>query len=467
MRAPTLFAMIGAVALGAMGLLLMQPSKPRVIVIGLTNTRQTIEGIGATATGTWIPAVRELYAKPEFARAIGDDLGVSIIRLALPPATQINVDLDVGTLDLAKFDMAAFEPPAGFIREMRASHPELKVMLTVWSPPAWMKDNHATIKGGRLREDRREHFAKFCAAACLGFERTYGVPVYALSIQNEPVFVQTYDSCIYTPAEMVATAKAVRAAFLKWGVKAKLMAPEDMADGSRLPGYLSAFAEDSAARDGLDIVNVHGEPREASGGITGPWMSLRDRANALGKPLWMTETSGEDPSWLGSKEHPRGGLALAASIHHALVDGECAAWVYWAITDPQADEFALMALDAPTPKYAALKQFAKFIRPGAVRLQIPSPNPKILVSAYLKEEQKTLTVVLINLGASDSEVSIQLSALPVATLVEFEGVRSSSTEQCVATPKSIYDGRGPFKLVLPRQSVTTLSGVIKPAPARR
>lgn len=467
MRAPTLFAMIGAVALGAMGLLLMQPSKPRVIVIGLTNTRQTIEGIGATATGTWIPAVRELYAKPEFAKAVGGDLGVSIIRLALPPAVQANEDLDVATLDFAKFDLAAFEPPAGFIRQIHTGHPELKVMLTVWSPPAWMKDNNSTTKGGHLRADRREHFAKLCAAACLGFEKTYGVPVHGLSIQNEPLFVQTYDSCIYTPAEMVETAKAVRAAFTKWDVKTKLMAPEDMADGARLTGYLDAFSKDSEALGGLDIVNVHGEPREVSGGIAGPWMSLHDRAALLGKPLWMTETSGEDPSWLGSKEHPRGGLALAASIHHALVDGECAAWVYWAITDPQADEFALMALDAPTPKYAALKQFAKFIRPGAVRLQVPSPDSKILVSAFLEQERKALTVVLINQGTSDAEVPIELSAVPVGHIFEFEGARSSLTEMCVAIPKAIHDGRGPFKVALPGQSVTTLSGTMKPAAPTR
>jgi O-glycosyl hydrolase len=159
----------------------------------------------------------------------------------------------------------------------------------------------------------------------------------------------------------------------------------------------------------------------------------------------------------------RGGLDLAASIHHALVDGGCSAFVYWAITDPEPSSFALMGLDKPTPKYAALKQFAEFIPPGAVRIEVTPPDSTILASAYFQEERKSLTVVFVNQSASDVEVTIEVRAAPSGLPVEFEGARSSSTEMCQAIPRTIYDGQRPFKLKLSRQSVTTLRGVMKSA----
>lgn len=418
---------------------------PKVFTIDLNDRRQTIEGIGATATGMWHAPVRELYSKPAFAQAVGEDL--SIIRLALPPEVRADEDLDAESLDLAKFNLAAFDPPADFLRRICQAHPKTKVMLSVWSPPSWMKDNQATTKGGHLRADRREHFAKLCAAACLGLEQKYGVPVYALSIQNEPAFSQTFDSCLYSPEEMVATAKAVRAAFSKWNVKAKLLAPEDMADSKRVTGYLDAFAADPDALKSIDVINVHSEPR-AEGNPS--WGDLRAAAEKLTKPLWVTETSGEEPEWIGRKG--RGGLDLAASLHRALVDGGCSAFVYWAITDPEPSVFALMGMDKPTPKYAALTHFSKYIRPGWARIQVKPSNANILVSAYGSDPEGALTIVLINLNATDTAVSVSLKG---SSVMAFHGVRTSTTEVGVDVAATV-DSNGLIVMSLPAKSATTL-----------
>jgi glucosylceramidase len=76
----------------------------------------------------------------------------------------------------------------------------LRLIVTPWSPPAWMKDNHDMNRGGKLLPRWRDAWARYYARFIreLG---TRGVPVWALSVQNEPEAVQTWDSCSYTAEE--------------------------------------------------------------------------------------------------------------------------------------------------------------------------------------------------------------------------------------------------------------------------
>ncbi len=423
--------------------------------IDFAKPHQTIQGLGVTATGTWIPAVTDLYAKDSFAARIGDELGASIIRLALPPEVLPKEDLNTESLNLESFDFTKFSPPANFIRTMHTFDPGLKVILSIWSPPAWMKDNASTKNGGHLRPDRREHFARFCAAACLGFEKTYGVPIFALSIQNEPHFVEPYDSCIYTPAEMRDAINAVAAAFKRFNVTTRLMAPEDYADEPRWTKYLSAISASKPTPAALSMLNIHGEPGDTSG-----WPRLAALAKKNNLPIWMTETSGEQPTWLEHGGKP-GALDLARKIHSALVNGRCEAWVYWAITDPSPSEFALMSLAEPTPKFFAARQFYRFIRPGAVRIDVAPTHPTILVSAFHHPQARTLTVVLINMGAVDQPVSLAIAHAP-GGVAAFDASRSSATLNAAALD-AVSVTAGQAILTLPAQSVTTLrAGIASP-----
>lgn len=465
-RPITKIAVIGTLCLCVLGLtLFVRNREPIAFTIDMKERRQTIEGFGATATGVWIPEIVGLYTQPTFAQQIGGDLGVSIIRLALPPAIQPNEDLDPSQLNLDSFDFSQFSPPANFIQRIHQAHPELKVILSVWSPPAWMKTNNSTINGGHLREDRRTHFAKFCAAACIGFERDYGVPVYGLSVQNEPAFAQTYDSCVYAPEQLRDTVIAVRAAFTRWNVQTKIMAPEDVADPKRYAKYIKPFAQDPAALQALDIMNVHGAPWDSTSETSGPWKSLLNQHIPLNKPMWMSETSGEEPTWLGEGNGGRGGLYLAKSIHNALVFGQCAAWVYWAIADPSPSEFALMGGNEPTPKYFALRQYSRYISPGALRIAVTPMSPTILASAYLDEGRGKLTVVFINLNPTDKTITASLASSP-RSVTSFQTVRSSTDESCVSLAETPVVG-GLLSLTLRKQSVTTLIGNSAPYPTTR
>ena len=77
---------------------------------------------------------------------------------------------------------------------------KLPLFVSPWSPPAWMKTNHSLLKGGKLLPEFRQpwanHYVKFIQA----YEKM-GMPIWGLSVQNEPMATQTWESCLYTAEE--------------------------------------------------------------------------------------------------------------------------------------------------------------------------------------------------------------------------------------------------------------------------
>lgn len=81
-----------------------------------------------------------------------------------------------------------------------ASDMPLDIMLSPWSPPAFMKDNKSRTHGGKLKPEYREFWAEYICRYIKEYDRN-GFKVSRITIQNEPEAVQTWDSCIYKEAE--------------------------------------------------------------------------------------------------------------------------------------------------------------------------------------------------------------------------------------------------------------------------
>jgi glucosylceramidase len=80
-----------------------------------------------------------------------------------------------------------------------ASRP-LKLLASPWSPPAWMKSNGQMNHGGTLRPECRRAWAR-CFVRFIEEYAAEGVPIWGVSVQNEPSATQRWDSCIYTAEE--------------------------------------------------------------------------------------------------------------------------------------------------------------------------------------------------------------------------------------------------------------------------
>ncbi|MBK7028101.1 MAG: glycoside hydrolase family 30 protein [Bacteroidales bacterium] len=77
---------------------------------------------------------------------------------------------------------------------------ELQMFASPWSPPAWMKDNNNMLKGGKLKEEYYQSWADYYIRF-MEFYKKEGIDFWGLSVQNEPMAVQTWESCIYTAEE--------------------------------------------------------------------------------------------------------------------------------------------------------------------------------------------------------------------------------------------------------------------------
>lgn len=77
---------------------------------------------------------------------------------------------------------------------------KLPVMLSPWSPPAFMKTNGLRQKGGKLKPEYCDAYADYLCRYARHL-RDLGFIVNRMSLQNEPKAVQTWDSCIFTAAE--------------------------------------------------------------------------------------------------------------------------------------------------------------------------------------------------------------------------------------------------------------------------
>ncbi len=83
---------------------------------------------------------------------------------------------------------------------LRAAGRPIRLLVSPWSPPAWMKTNGDMNHGGRLKPECRAAWAQ-CFVRFIQAYEAAGVPVWGVSVQNEPLAVQRWDSCIYSAEE--------------------------------------------------------------------------------------------------------------------------------------------------------------------------------------------------------------------------------------------------------------------------
>lgn len=77
---------------------------------------------------------------------------------------------------------------------------KLTLYASPWSPPAFMKDNKSMLKGGKLLPEYYQSWANYYPKFVKAYEKE-GIPVWGISIQNEPMATQVWESCILTGEE--------------------------------------------------------------------------------------------------------------------------------------------------------------------------------------------------------------------------------------------------------------------------
>ncbi len=88
-----------------------------------------------------------------------------------------------------------------FIRAaIEKSNNNLKLFASPWSPPAWMKTNNNMLRGGKLKPEYYSTWAKYYVRFIQEYQKE-NIPIWGFTVQNEPMAVQSWESCIYTAEE--------------------------------------------------------------------------------------------------------------------------------------------------------------------------------------------------------------------------------------------------------------------------
>jgi glucosylceramidase len=77
--------------------------------------------------------------------------------------------------------------------------PEIKIMGSPWSPPAWMKTN-GSLKGGKLKTESYGVYADYFLKYIKAYE-TEGIAIDAITVQNEPLHFTANYPCMEMTAE--------------------------------------------------------------------------------------------------------------------------------------------------------------------------------------------------------------------------------------------------------------------------
>ena len=188
-----------------------QPFETQICVfVDPSKTFQTFLGIGGALTD----ASAETFAKlpkekqQEFLQAYYDKekgIGYTFARTSIHSSDFSSASytyVNEGDKDLKSFSIdhdKQFRIP--FIKEvLKAAGGKLTMFASPWSPPAWMKDNNDMLHGGKLKPEFYQSWANYYTKFIKAYAKE-NIPIWGLSIQNEPMAKQTWESCIYTAEE--------------------------------------------------------------------------------------------------------------------------------------------------------------------------------------------------------------------------------------------------------------------------
>ncbi len=340
-------------------------------------------------------------------------------------------------------------------------------------------------------------YARSCAAYILGYQRHFGVKFYAVSIQNEPGFQQYFSSARYAlSSEYIEALKALRAEFDRHAeLRHIIFSGTDDLLGNDAYGlwqfgggattqhknlqYVANIEADPIAREALQIYAIHGyaangvnaaeaDPLQwrwwAHGWTESPASGIPAPVNgfvATGKRSWMTETSGENPQWLWPQNGfpGSGAWSVALRIHQALTAGRQNAWLYWQMADGGTvaeTETLTGSIELETaPKFNAARHFFRYIRPGAQRVEVDVESPAIDASAYVHDDNQTITYVLLNTTASAVTIDVAAPSLPSG--VEYFDVFTSNAGS-YWIPSTAMVAEGKASVTVPGYGVVTLVG---------
>jgi glucosylceramidase len=415
-----------------------QPVETQVCVfVDPTRTFQTFIGIGGALTD----ASAEVFAKlpeavqKEFLTSYFDrtkGIGYNFARTNIAScdfSSDTYAYVAENDTTLNSFSVAhdeKFRIP--FIKQaIAAAGGTLPMFVSPWSPPAWMKDNNDVLHGGKLLPK----YAQAWANHYVKFIKTYesmGMPIWGLSVQNEPMAKQIWESCLYTAEdERDFVKKYLGPTLQKNGLGNKKLICWDHNRDLIYQRATTLLSDPEAAKY---IWGIGFHWYETWTGSAMQFQNLTRVKEAFPeKELIFTEGCVEKFGLDRVND-----WSLGERYGNSMVNDFNCGTVAWTDWNVLLDEnggpnhvgnfcFAPIHADTKTGKliytnsYYYIGHFSKFIQPGAKRISCSTNRDKLQSTAFLNPDGKMVVVVL---NISDSKLPFKLwiagKAAPVTSL---------------------------------------------------
>ncbi len=394
------------------------------IFIDTSKTFQTIVGIGGALTDAAAETFAKLQPKEqkELLQAYYDKekgIGYSIAR------THINscdfsshsysyvADNDTALKTFNVKPDLTYRIP--FIKQaIAAAGGKLTLFVSPWSPPAWMKTNNNMLHGGMLSPAFYQSWANYYVKFIKAYE-SLGIPIWGLTVQNEPMATQTWESCVYTADDERNFVKKYLGPTLaknKLGNK-KLMVWDHNRD--LLYQQASTILQDKDAAKYIWGVAFHWYENWTGDYLFDNVKRVKDAFPATN--IMLTEACLYPFNW-DSLSNWKWGELYGKNMINDFNNG-AVGWTDWNILLDETGGPNHVQNFCFAPVHANLKDgslhfmnsyyyighFSKYIKPGAKRINVSSSRAQLLATGFKNTDGKIAIVVM---NTSNNKIDFHL-----------------------------------------------------------
>jgi glucosylceramidase len=304
---------------------------------------------------------------------------------------------------------------------------DLVFYASPWSPPAFMKSNNNMLQGGKLLPEFRQAWANYYVKFIKAYEEE-GIPVWGLTIQNEPMAVQRWESCIYTAEEERDFLKNYLGPTLeKEGLGDKNIVVWDH-NRDLITDRANTIFEDPEASKYAWGIGFHWY-ETWTGGLP-KYDNLKNINESFpSKNMLFTEgcqegfETGKLEFWPNAERY---GNSMINDFNSGVVG-----WTDWNILLDErggpnhVENFCFAPIHANTntgelfytPTYYYIGHFSKFVKPGALRVSTSTSRSTIESTSFKNRDGKIVTVVMNPL---DTKIAYKLIVGNSETQLEIE-----------------------------------------------
>jgi glucuronoarabinoxylan endo-1,4-beta-xylanase len=354
--------------------------------IDYASTLQRIDGFGASSA--WMNAPLSA-ADADLIFSTNNGAGLSLLRTRIAPG---------GVIDDAE----------GTIAQQAAAR-GARIWSTPWSPPGAFTAN-GSVDGSSYVDTQANNatYAGELASYVTTMLNSYGVTLYAISVQNEPDVQQTYESCAWTGAQIHDFVPWLAAQLTTAGVgSTKIMLPEDE---FWQWGLSTDTWDDTNTQPLVGILAAHNYNNSYNQAPTPLFTSNLSSSNTVA--VWETEHY-FGPGGGGTDDSITNGLQLAQEIHNFMTVGNANAYHYWWLLG--SGNGSIVDNDAaPAKRLYVMGNYSRFVRPNFYRIGTTNTG-SALVSAYKDPGSSNIVIVAANPTSSTINQSFAFTNSPAVT----------------------------------------------------